>query len=361
MLDPVDRRWPKLLSRACEGTLATVAFTPIADLARSVACGYEARVRLPVSGEDTSSWWAAASQHGFGGRFGAALLTSALARREELPANCLMAVTVGASALTSREVLRALGQAGDLSTLLIHLDAVDETIDPTGLRSALERVRAQGALVALPATGPGRAGIELIAELSPQFVTVGRELVKGIDRDPRRSAALAGLGALASDLDAWLLARDVGTVAELGRLREMRVPLAQGPIIGAERELMIGLSERTHQLLRDWSDRRPDDLSELTEPVRTLSVRPQLVSERCVVIDASGRPTEVVLPHPGGRPSAHPALRVLRLDRPREVALRAAARPAEDQLAPVCVVDELGRVEGIVRVEVLLGLLARQS
>nr|WP_256469058.1 EAL domain-containing protein [Conexibacter sp. DBS9H8] len=350
-----------MLARACEGSLATVAFAPIADLSRSVACGYEARMRLPLSGADASSWWAAAAHHGFGGRLAAAMLSAALARREELPANCLVSVTVTASAITSREVVRTLGQAGDLSTLLIHLADADAAIDPVSLQTALKRLRARGALVALPATGPGRAGIELVAELSPQFVTVGPELVSGIDRDPRRSTALAGVGALASDLDAWLLVRGVSTVGELGRLRELCVPLAQGPIIGAEQELMRGLAPAPRRLLRDWSDRRPDDLAELTEPVRALTARPQLVSERCVVTDGGGRPCEVVVPQPGGRPTVHPALCVLRVDRPREVALRAAARPVADQLAPVCIVDELGRVEGIVRVEVLLGVLARHT
>ncbi|MGB0093933.1 MAG: EAL domain-containing protein, partial [Solirubrobacteraceae bacterium] len=61
---------------------------------------------------------------------------------------------------------------------------------------------------------------------------VDRELVTGLDRDPHRAAAVAAIGAMAGELDAWLVAEGIEREGELERLVELAVPLIQGYLVG---------------------------------------------------------------------------------------------------------------------------------
>lgn len=361
MLDFDDRIWPKLLQRVCAESLATIWFEPVADLARGTAVGYRARPRFPLAGADYTNWLEAAERHGYRARFAAATLATILARREDLPANAFLLVELDATALGSDGVASVLRQAGDLSAIVLEVTRFEPDRDHRHLRHALEVARSCGALLSLRGSGAGHADPLALADLSPQFVRVSADLVGGIDAHPRRTAALAALGELASQLDAWLIADGVAREAELDVLRELGVPLAQGPLIGGDRELMMGLEPEARERLRGALDERADRLTALADPVRTVPVKPQLATEVTVVVDADNRPLEVIVPVPGGRTRSHPPLAVQRQDEIRAVALRATSRPSEDQSAPLCLCDELGSVRGVIRIEALLQAVARAA
>lgn len=331
----------------------------MADLARGVAVGYRARPRFPLSGADPRRWFEAAQEHGLHGRLAASLLATTLERREDLPANSVLITELDAAVLASPEVQGLLNASDDLSRVVIELVTGPGHPAAAELRDALAPARERGGLLWLRASGPGHLDAGGLVSLDPDFVSVDGGLVGDIDAAPRRAAALAALGALAGELDAWLVADGVRKTGELTRLAELRVPLVAGALVGGEREVMMGLEPAVRSALcTGTAADRVDDLSPLSTPIRTVAVAPELCAHPVVVVDRAGRPREVVLPGPGRRPSRHPALCVQREDRPVDVARRAAARPADDELVPVCLCDDTGALLGVIGVTRLLGVLA---
>jgi EAL domain-containing protein (putative c-di-GMP-specific phosphodiesterase class I) len=268
MLDGDDRIWPKLLQRVCAESLATIWFEPIADLARAVAVGYRARPRFPLVGADYTAWRQAAERHGYRSRFAASTLTAILDRRDALPADAFLAVELDAAALTSDGVLSVLRRAGDLSAVVFELTRFEQDRDHRQLMNAVNVARAHGARVSLRATGSGHADPLQLADAAPQFVRVSPGLVAGLDQHPRRAAALAALGSLAGALDAWLVADGVAGEQELEVLRALGVPLVQGPLIGGERELMLGLEPAVRELLRAEREQRSGPLGRVRGATR---------------------------------------------------------------------------------------------
>jgi EAL domain-containing protein (putative c-di-GMP-specific phosphodiesterase class I) len=237
MLDFDDRIWPKLLHRVCAESLATIWFEPIADLSRGTAVGYRARPRFPLAGASSSDWRQAAERHGYRSRFAAATLASVLERRTDLPAGTFLLVELDATALSSDAVNDVLRHAGDLTSIVLEMTRCEPDRDDRQLRHALDTVRGCGARLSLRGTGTGHADPLQLADLAPQFVRISAELISGIDEHPRRAAVLTALGGLASQLDASLIADGVTRAQELDVLGRLGVPLAQGALIGSEREL----------------------------------------------------------------------------------------------------------------------------
>ncbi len=312
-----------------------------------------------MSDADHGAWLRAAVQHGYAAEFAAATLRAGLGTRERLPLNAFLVLEIDGAAILSPEVGAVLGSSPDLTLVVLELTGLGAHVDHLQLLRVLEPLRRRGLLLAVRATGGGQVGLLQLIELAPEFVIVDSELISYIDQRPRHAATVAAIGGLAGELDAWLMADGVRRVEEIGRLRQLRVPLARGPMIGGDHAMMRGLAPDTREMLRSGAQSLADPLSGLAEAVRGLPTRPQLTTETTVVVDADARPLEVVVPEGRRRVNVFPAMCVQRCDRLDEVALRATSRPAEHQLAPVCLVDETGRLSGIIRVEVLLRALAQ--
>ncbi len=325
---------------------------------QSVAVGYRARPRFPLSGADHSAWLRAAAEYGFTDPFSAAMLRAVLATREHLPANSYLIAEIDGAAMLSPEVSVALMAADDLTALVLELTSLGPDVDHVELLRALEPLRQRGALLAVRATGGGHVGLLQLIELAPEFVNVDSELVAYVDQRPRHAATVAAIGSLAGELDAWLMADGVRRMEEVDQLRHLKVPLARGPAIGGERELMTALDVDKREVLRARAQAPEDHLSALADPVRSVLTRPQLATETTVLVDANQRPLDVIVPATRQRMTVHPAMCVQRSDELSDVAMRATSRPAEHQLAPVCLVDETGHLSGLIRAEVLLRALA---
>jgi EAL domain-containing protein (putative c-di-GMP-specific phosphodiesterase class I) len=323
-----------------------------------VAVGYRARPRFPLSGADHSTWLRAAAEYGYGAQFAAMTLGTVLATRASLPANSYLIAEIDGAAMLTPEVGGELAAAADLTAVVLELTSLGPHIDHLDLLRTLEPLRRRGALLAVRATGDGHLGLPQLIELAPEFVNVDSELIAYIDQRPRHAATVAAIGSLAGELDAWLMADGVRRMEEVVRLRQLQVPLARGPVISGDRELMRGLEADKRELLRAGGEAPEDRLSALADAVRGVRTRPELTTETTVVVDADGRPREIVVPEGRRRTAVHRAMCVQRCDQLAEVALRATARPLEDQLAPICLVDEIGQLEGLIRMEVLMRALA---
>jgi EAL domain-containing protein (putative c-di-GMP-specific phosphodiesterase class I) len=358
-----DRSWAALLERACGDRLISAVFQPIVDTARGVVCGYEALSRFHASGPSSpQEWFSAAALHGYSGRLEAAALETILGHRDALPQNCFLSINLSPDGLVAPEVQAVLGAQDDLARIVVEITEQTPVEDYAGTSAILDAMRARGALVAVDDTGAGYASLRHLLDLRPNLVKLDRSLVTGVDADPARASAVAAIGAFAGELDAWLLAEGVETDAELERLLDLGVPLVQGYLLGRPGPEMGGIDPRLALRLRTRRGvLRHQPLLGLARPAPTVRSAPDLVAACTVIVDQHERPLEVVVPgNDGRRASRYPAMGVQPHDDLVDVALRATARPTEERFAPLCLCDELGRVQGLIPVDALLESLGRE-
>jgi EAL domain-containing protein (putative c-di-GMP-specific phosphodiesterase class I) len=364
MLEITDQSWPALLDRTCRERLISPVFQPIVDISRGVVCGYEglSRIHGPGSAAGPQEWFAAAALHGYAGRLEAAAVSALLGQRDQLPPNCFLSINLSPDSVLATEVAAALSAHADLSGLVVEITEQSPVEDYEALTDALGKLRARGAMIAVDDTGSGYASLSHLLALRPHFVKLDRALVAGLDRDPHRAAAVAAIGAFASELDAWLVAEGVEHEAELERLIELGVPLVQGFLLGRPDPAMGQLSSAVSARLGERRQiRRASELGGLARPALTARVAPESIAETTVLLNASGRPEHVLVPAAGRSADRHAAMCVHVGDDIRSVALRAAARQSGDRYGPVCLCDDLGRLVGIISIESLLETLARRG
>jgi EAL domain-containing protein (putative c-di-GMP-specific phosphodiesterase class I) len=351
--------------RACRrpGVLR-MNFQPIIDTARGTVVGYEALARFSGPPHATPDrWFAVAHSAGVGSELEARALRVALDARAALPQNCFLSVNVGPQALLTTPVAAVFAEAGDLRGVVVEITEQTAVACYDTLISALEPVRAAGALVAVDDAGAGFASLKHITVLRPDFVKVDRDLVAGIDTDETKAAVVEALGMFTSRLDAWLVAEGVETTGELDRLLSLRVPLAQGYGLGLPQPVMTAAHPDAVALCR----RRVSvaaygglfDLAEHAPRVTATEAAPIVfASDPAVtwvaVVDEHDRPVGLI----DRRGDAHPPLSVLPAERLADVARRIASRPADERHAPVVLCDERARLVGLVTLERVLGRLA---
>jgi EAL domain-containing protein (putative c-di-GMP-specific phosphodiesterase class I) len=367
--------WPAQLERLLEhpDTLRLV-FQPIVDVARGVVAGYEALARFTdadgaPSAATPDRWFAAADAAGMGARVEAMVIERCLRLREDLPPDCFLTVNVSPHLLTEPELAGLLLGAGDLARLVLELTEHQDVADVRPLLDLRDRLLDRGALVALDDAGSGYSGLQQLTAVRPQMIKLDRALVTGVDTDEVKFALAQLLGEFGGRIDAWLLAEGVETWGEMEAFVRLGVPLAQGFLLGRPAPPWAVLDPQVGERLRR-SDRR----ARLVENVASLVETTELVGGgrrpagpgTAVRVDRFGHPTGLLLPHrrdgdpPGHRP-APVSLRVPASAAVAEVARRVVTRAEPHRFDPVVVVDDVGAVTGVVRVEVLLACLADQQ
>ncbi|MGR7024861.1 EAL domain-containing protein [Geodermatophilus sp. URMC 62] len=228
--------------------------------------------------------------------------------------------------------------------------------DLTAVRGHVAALRARGALVALDDTGAGWSGLQQVAALRPNLVTLDRSLVAGVDTDPVRQAIAEVLGALTGRTDAWLLAQGVETRGELAAVARLGVPLAQGWLLGRPAPGFAPLSADVADLVRSQvaRARRAGGLAGLLRPVRQCdATEPSPGLPPLVLVGPRGEPLALRLadPRTGEVHTAPVSLCAQPADEVSETLHRALARPPAHRFDPVVCTDADGGVLGLLRVE----------
>lgn len=367
-LPPSPATWARALTAAVRGRGVSAVYQPIVDLSRGVVTGYEALARFahPDIDAGPDGWFAAAVAHGLSAELDAATVRAALSQRATLPANTFLTVNVEPASLLDRGVREALASTGPLGGVVIEITE-HRTVPVDVLEPVLDRLRGDGALIAVDDAGAGYSGLSQILELRPSILKLDISLVRGIDTDEAKAAMVEMLGVLAGRIDAWVLAEGIETAPELARIADLGVPLGQG-----------------YHLARPappWADLEPEAAAVLAaaprcddEPLRPLVRSVPLVRQGvddvadalagegvdCVVlVDTDLRPQGIVTPAAALVGEVLPALRVGVATRPAELAHRLSTA-STDPAVPAIVTDTTGRALGIVTLRRLLTALARQ-
>jgi EAL domain-containing protein (putative c-di-GMP-specific phosphodiesterase class I) len=117
--------------------------------------------------------------------------------------------------------------------------------DPRELGDRIAALRAAGVKLAIDDVGKGRGTLDSVMLLEPDIVKIDRELITGASRDTRKERLLRRLVALAATLGCEVVGEGVEKAEDLGLLRELEVPYAQGFLWSAPASLDSLPSEDT--------------------------------------------------------------------------------------------------------------------
>jgi EAL domain-containing protein (putative c-di-GMP-specific phosphodiesterase class I) len=112
--------------------------------------------------------------------------------------------------------------------LIFELTEGERVTDVARVRDVVRECQAQGLRVAIDDFGAGYAGLNLLADLTPDVVKLDMGLVRGIDGCHRRRAIVHGVLTACRDLGIGAVAEGVETADELAALRDLGVRYAQG-------------------------------------------------------------------------------------------------------------------------------------
>lgn len=191
--------------------------------------GYEALTRF-ADGTPAEPRFAEAAQVGMGLEIEAATLAAAISAADELPGAAWLSVNVSPRFLVEGGYLLHAARSCP-RPLVLELTEHEPISDYAAIRAALDEL-GSSVRVSIDDAGTGYACLNHVLSLGPAFVKLDRGWVRGIDEDSARQALVAGLQHFTSRTGATLIAEGVETLGELDVLRRLRVPLAQGFLLG---------------------------------------------------------------------------------------------------------------------------------
>lgn len=99
---------------------------------------------------------------------------------------------------------------------------------PDHVSSIIDTYKQIGFTVAIDDFGAGHSGLDMFARFVPDEIKLDMELVRGIDRDPRRRAIVRAVARMCDDLDTLVIAEGIETAGEAAALRDLGVRYHQG-------------------------------------------------------------------------------------------------------------------------------------
>lgn len=349
-----------------------LAYEPIADLARGTICGYEAEQRFPDA-LAPEAWRTEAVRRGLEPDFDAYVVGSVLHARESLPDGCFLAFDMRPAILLRDLVRRVLARADSLDGLVIELAPRLGRREETRLGSVVAELRAAGARFAIDDVGGDDAVLRVAAIVRPEYVKLSPLLVTQIHRAPQRLALLSGIERMASHFGASVIAQGVATVDELDALLRLRVPLAQGPLIGVRAKTLTPVAFALSAYVRERGAAmlEPGALAPLVEPLATLTAATAVGGAFArdpdlrwvTLVDERRRPVGLVERDAFAR-GEQPQRELLLVSAASGVvasARRAMLRPPGSRFDPLVCVDADRAYIGIVSVERLVDALARAA
>ena len=216
------KRREHFVSLVLSETVNTV-FEPIVDLASDAVHGYEALVR-GVKGSPLQSpraLFQTAAELDMLFEFDCLCRRSAFRAARDLPAgtklflNCLPSA-IHDPALAGSAVRETLQDHGLEPSDVVFEISERESIENFAIfREVCDHYRELGFRIALDDVGVGYASLEVVTELSPDYIKVDRAFVHGIDDDPPRREVLVALAAIAGKIGARIIAEGIESPAEL--------------------------------------------------------------------------------------------------------------------------------------------------
>jgi EAL domain-containing protein (putative c-di-GMP-specific phosphodiesterase class I) len=203
-------------------------FQPIIDLASGRTVGFEALTRF-TDGRRPDLVFGCAEQAGVGLELELYTLEAAVQAARELPEGTWLSLNVSPRLVVESPALATVLAGRDRPVVLEITEhvAID---DYRVVRSAIEGL-GQGVRVAVDDAGAGIANFSHLVELRPQLVKVDAGLIRDLDIDLARQAAVVGLVHFAAKAGCDVVAEGIETEAERDTALALGVTHGQGFLI----------------------------------------------------------------------------------------------------------------------------------
>ncbi|GAB3685476.1 EAL domain-containing protein [Salinisphaera aquimarina] len=221
--------------KRCEGALDfdfTMAFQPIVDVRQGVVHAYEALVR-GTAGESAFEILSRVDERTLyrfdqACRVKAIEIAHALGLQSALSINFLPNAVYDPQACiqATLEAARRVGWPTD--KISFEITETELVRDRLHLQNIVSSYRAMGFQTALDDFGTGFANLELLVELTPDWLKIDRRFIDGVDHLPRKQAIVDSIIVLARGLGTGMIAEGVETVAEARWLYQRGIDLQQG-------------------------------------------------------------------------------------------------------------------------------------
>ena len=364
-----------VVARALDGHL-TAAYQPIVDIARMVIVGYEALLRyrtdhgLIAPAFSAPELLASARRIGRIAEVESAALREALQIRDDLPHDCFLSLNVSVAALSDERVTELLRRQGALNGVVLELSHDDAAL-VADARESLDQLRDRGASVAIVDPMLHPASLEDLLLLEPGYLKLDRNLVGGVATSRAKLAVIDSLRRLAERLGVDVIAQGIEDLADLRSLERLGVTFGQGFLIAkpaagpaVARPLLTALQTsigERDQATRNSVARLVEPVCELTEEELDTPLAPKATGVEFEVLVTELREPLAVLRRIGRRVESISLTIVDERTAVRDAARLAMRRPATSRFEPLVCVDEFGACAGVVRIDRLIDLLARES
>jgi EAL domain-containing protein (putative c-di-GMP-specific phosphodiesterase class I) len=122
----------------------------------------------------------------------------------------------------------ALLLAPHAARVVVEITEHERVEDYALLAQALERLRSEGARIAIDDAGAGFASLRHTLQIAPDMVKVDISLTRDIDKDRAKRALASALISFADEMGMQIIAEGIETKAELDTLMELGVAFGQG-------------------------------------------------------------------------------------------------------------------------------------
>jgi EAL domain-containing protein (putative c-di-GMP-specific phosphodiesterase class I) len=283
-------------------------------------------------------------------------VATALRAHQSQPPGTFLSVPVDAADAVSAPIRSELRQADSLEGIVVEVGGRRRLPD---LRSVADEIRGSGGILALSGGESGQPALAAIIHLRPSIITLGRDWIRNVENSTRKQQMVETVGRLASSHDAWILAEDVRSDAELRTLAELGVPLAVGPFIGAPSIDWPSVDLAAVNAVP--APQRPrGPLRDLLRPVLTVRSIGEAAAlaanlqagDHLVVVESDQRPRSLIC-LTAGQIEPHEIMSV-NVGTPLGDALRRAeARHESERWLPFAVTDDAGCFLGLINIDTL--------
>jgi len=363
-----------------------VNFQPIVNLGSGDVYGYEALIRAPQAGrlKRMGNYYRAADHARVVSWLDMACLEECLQEASRAGVREHLFVNLDAEGMAfieeaAQSLSERVEQVGlSPGKIVVEITERQSVTDFPRLAGQIAGLRRQGFKIAIDDAGEGYSTLASIADVRPEFVKVGRPLVRSIENNGGRRALLEAINGFATRVGASVIAEGIETSDELATVIEIGVAFGQGYLLSKPKDSFRGLRRDIRDVIAAHGERRrarvggrqssigavarqgimlpPDAPVELAQ--QKLGRNPDLDS---IVVVQEGCPVGLIMRHRLGlRLAASPDigtlpvsavmerhLRVVEADRPiQEVAHQVALRESERRQDDVIVV-RAGQVVGV--------------
>jgi len=249
---------------------------PIAMLDSGLIHGYEALVRARLGELEFGAGplLAAAAAHDQQAAFDAHARSRAVVQAyPQLPAATRLFINFSPTVIYDPDLClnttfrSCIDVGADIKRIVFEVTEAHAFPDLTLLRGILDRLRGEGARVALDDMGSGHTSLLYLSALRPDYVKLDRGLLSGLRRGDPRIPLLAAMIRYAHELGILVIAEGIETPEELQLVRELGADLGQGYFL-ARPAPRPGELTSTARIALGGPPRRPEPARRVCQPLR---------------------------------------------------------------------------------------------